>query len=354
MAPSSMRRCLVFYVLACAFALHRPPTAARLRLRRRGVVAASMPPMWPYVGCDGCAPGGAVGLCASLACTGLGLPISEDVLLVSLGARFAALGWAARLAHVAAALVGVVAADLLTVSVGTALRANALSDQAPRFLARFYASVSKQLAFEAKRDGARLRRDLERKLRCAAADVGDAIDAVFRPRLADERPPDAWRLPSRLERVERAARRVTCNTRTALAGAGQATADVFGRVASAEPLGAPTALGAANRASFGQRWPLCLLFGVSVKDPNDLFAYAAGALAAALTVTLPLQLALGALLAPSRALVALLHLGVAFAQLCRFGPLWAALARTIAGTVAEQVADRRKKNAASSDGFASS
>ena len=67
--------------------------------------------------------------------------------------------------------------------------------------------------------------------------------------------------------------------------------------------------------------------------------YALGAAAACLTMTLPAQLALGYVLGPSRRGIVALHVAVAWAQLCRQGPLWAA----IAVAVKDEVGARRRR-----------
>ena len=60
-------------------------------MRPRVKPAQALPPLWPYVGCDGCVGAGAAGLFVALVSTGFGLPVSEDVLLVSLGSRLGAM-----------------------------------------------------------------------------------------------------------------------------------------------------------------------------------------------------------------------------------------------------------------------
>ena len=57
----------------------------------------------------------------------------------------------------------------------------------------------------------------------------------------------------------------------------------------------------------------------------DLPKYALGSAATALSLTLPIQLLLGYVLAPSRPAIFCLHLAVAWAQVCRQGPLWGAI-----------------------------
>ena len=84
-------------------------------------------------------------------------------------------------------------------------------------------------------------------------------------------------------------------------------------------------------------WPLALLAGL--RGPVDRRKYALGAAAACLTMTLPAQLALGYVLGPSRRGIVALHVAVAWAQLCRQGPLWAA----IAVAVKDEVGARRRR-----------
>ena len=97
------------------------------------------------------------------------------------------------------------------------------------------------------------------------------------------------------------------------------------------------AAGVDNRVAFGQRWPLALLTGLD--GPLDVRAYATGSAVAALTLTLPAELALGAALGTRPRVVRLLATAVALAQLCRFGPLWYAVARAVEQEVRERVAE---------------
>ena len=97
------------------------------------------------------------------------------------------------------------------------------------------------------------------------------------------------------------------------------------------------AAGLDNRVAFGQRWPLALLTGLD--GPLDVRAYATGSAVAALTLTLPAELALGAALGTRPRVVRLLATAVALAQLCRFGPLWYAVARAVEQEVRERVAE---------------
>ena len=124
------------------------------RSTRRGRPAQSLPPLWPYVGCDGCVGAGAAGLFLALVSTGFGLPVSEDVLLVSLGSRLGAMRPATIAAHCVAAVAGCALADVATVSLGCALRENeeSLRKTAPGFLGRLLRSIGKQLDKETRRD----------------------------------------------------------------------------------------------------------------------------------------------------------------------------------------------------------
>ena len=100
------------------------------------------------------------------------------------------------------------------------------------------------------------------------------------------------------------------------------------------------AAGVDNRVAFGQRWPLALLTGLD--GPLDVRAYATGSAVAALTLTLPAELALGAALGTRPRVVRLLATAVALAQLCRFGPLWYAVARAVEQEVRERIAEDKR------------
>ena len=295
---------------------------------RRGKPTQVLPPIWPYVGCDGCVGAGAAGLFVALVSTGFGLPVSEDVLLVSLGSRLGAMRPATIAAHCVAAVAGCALADVATVSLGCALRENeeSLRKTAPGFLGRLLRSVGKQLDKETRRDGARLFRDLEERLRGAVDGLKRLVVGAPPPP-----PPRDW-----MKMVVMRLRRLTCNTRTALARAGQAIQALVPLRKEDRDEG-PAALGARLRASSGQRWPLALLAGL--RGPVDRRRYAVGSAAACLTMTLPAQLALGAIIGPSRRGVVALHAAVAWAQLCRQGPLWAA----IAVAVTDEVGARRRR-----------
>ena len=308
-------------LVSCAHGFVLPPTPSM-----RTKPAQALPPIWPYVGCDGCVGAGAAGLFGALVSTGFGLPVSEDVLLVSLGSRLSAMRPATRAAHCVAAIAGCAFADVATVSLGKALRENEeLRDQVPSFLRRLLRSVGQQLDKETRRDGARLLRDLETRLR-------GAVDGLKRLVVGKPPPP----LPrDRMKMLVMRLRRLTCNTRTALARAGQSM-QALTRLKPHEDEG-PGALGARLRASSGQRWPLALLAGLN--GPVDRRRYAVGAAAACVTMTLPAQLLLGYVLGLSRWGVAALHVAVALAQLCRQGPLWAA----IAVAVKEEIAARGRR-----------
>ena len=82
----------------------RGPTSSMRPSMRRLKPTQALPPIWPYVGCDGCVGAGAAGLFVALVSTGFGLPVSEDVLLVSLGSRLGAMRPATRAAHCVAAV----------------------------------------------------------------------------------------------------------------------------------------------------------------------------------------------------------------------------------------------------------
>jgi hypothetical protein len=295
---------------------------------RRIKPAQVLPPIWPYVGCDGCVGAGAAGLFVALLSTGFGLPVSEDVLLVSLGSRLGAMRPATRAAHCVAAVAGCALADVATVSLGCALRENeeSLREQAPGFLGRLLRSIGRQLDKETRRDGARLFRDLEERLR-------GAVDGLKRLVVGAPPPPPPR---DRMKMVVMRLRRLTCNTRTALARAGQATQALLPLRKEDRDEG-PVALGARLRASSGQRWPLALLAGL--RGSIDRRRYAVGSATACLTMTLPAQLALGYVLGPSRRGVVALHGAVAWAQLCRQGPLWAA----IAVAAKDEVSARRRR-----------
>ena len=261
----------------------------------------------------------------ALVSTGFGLPVSEDVLLVSLGSRLGAMRPTTLATHCLAAVAGCALADVATVSLGCALRENeeSLREQAPGFLGRLLRSIGRQLDKETRRDGARLFRDLEERLR-------GAVDGL--KRLASGTPPPP---PPRdwMKMVVMRLRRLTCNTRTALARAGQATQALLPLRKEDRDEG-PAALGARLRASSGQRWPLALLAGL--RGSIDRRRYAVGSATACLTMTLPAQLALGYVLGPSRRGVVALHVAVAWAQLCRQGPLWAAIAVAVKDEVGAQ------------------
>jgi len=303
-------------------AMRGPTSSMRLK------PAQVLPPIWPYVGCDGCVGAGAAGLFVALVSTGFGLPVSEDVLLVSLGSRLGAMRPATIAAHCVAAVAGCALADVATVSLGCALRENeeSLRKTAPGFLGRLLRSVGKQLDKETRRDGARLFRDLEERLRGAVDGLKRLVVGAPPPP-----PPRDW-----MKMVVMRLRRLTCNTRTALARAGQALQALVPRRDENKDEG-PWALGARLRASSGQRWPLALLAGL--RRPVDRRRYAVGSATACLTMTLPAQLALGYVLGPSRRGIVALHVAVAWAQLCRQGPLWAA----IAVAVTDEVGARRRR-----------
>ena len=319
--------------------------------------------MWPYVMPMGGAPGCGLLCCSrppltvlALVGAGVGLPLSEEVLILGLGAQLPELSATRRLCVLVWALVGVVLSDVTTVALGALLRTNAgaLGARAPRFAARLLKSVGKQLDFETRRDRRRLEEQLGRRLRATAGDAAENLRKLRRalePPGAATVPPDPIPPPPPIEPAAlrlTIARRLTCNTRTALASAGQAAPRLLtaltsralrrrtttsGRQADAPPARprpwrASFAAAVDNRFGLGQRWPLALLTGVD--GPIDTRAYALGSAVAALGGTLPATLGLGALLRSQPWLVWLIALAVAFAQACRFGPLWFAVGRAVA------------------------
>lgn len=338
-------------------------------------------PLWPYVGCSGNCGGGAVGLFLALASCGVGFPLSEDVLLIGLAPRLLATGGdvgmvplVSKVSLVVAAVTGVAAADTLTVCVGRALRINAdaLSRQAPGFLRRMLRAVGRQLAAESRRDGARLREQIETRLRAASVDLGDQLRRVVAYDSGSNRGDEGdksssgrrvlsiWR---RLEMSNTWFRRVTCNTRTSLAAWGQTSASLARTVTSRinyQPArhksstrrsdgeeagkGEESLLaGVDNRLAVGQRWPLALLSGFSADPALEYRPYFAGAAIAAATVTLPVQILLGAALQDWARV--LCYVGIAGAQLCRYGPIWATVFVAIADTVRTEIeAAKRIRN----------
>ena len=68
--------------------------------------------------------------------------------------------------------------------------------------------------------------------------------------------------------------------------------------------------------------------------------YAAGSAVGALTLTLPLELAAGALLSSRPIVIRAVGALVALAQLCRFGPLWYAVGQAVAQEVRERSSAR--------------
>lgn len=339
-------------------------------------------PVWPYVGCSGSCGGGPPGLFAALALCGAGFPLSEDVLLIGLAPRFFGVGapapisLRARLLYYAAAVGGVATADTLTVGLGRAIRANAgaLAEQAPGFVGRLLAAVREQLAVEARRDHGRLKEQIEARLRTATIDLGAQLRTLAGMRdsrpdapkvVVESRARATWR---RLAASNAWVRRITCNTRTSLAAWGQTstalTKIVFtrgrsqslsqgrnrskrsnsratGTVSSPPPPSDSLFAGIDNRLALGQRWPLALLSGFSAAPELAYGPYFAGAALAAGTATLPVQLALGAALRDwSRKVCYVL---IATAQLCRYGPIWAAVVAAIADTVKAEIDTARRR-----------
>lgn len=278
-------------------------------------------------------------------------------------------------------LVGIVLSDLVTICIGSQLRRNlaVLRSQAPQFGGRLLKSVGAQLSVEARRDVKRLERQLERRLQATARTASELLASLSSALLPADvpgqrpEPPPPPPLPTalRLQLV----RRLTCNTRSALAASGQAgprilrklTATSAGRVGTLDlpymrtRLASPAvpslaerllgvgsgdddrerrarssfAAGVDNRVGLGQRWPLALLSGLD--RPIDYRSYAAGSALAALTLTLPIELLLGAALRAYPAAIRLMGAAIATAQLCRFGPLWYAVGRAVFEEVCQQL-----------------
>ena len=327
--------------------------------------------MWPYIGgCSGHCGGGPLGLYLALALCGVGLPLSEDVLLIGLAPRLGGMTGASIVFHLLAAVAGVATADILTVGVGHALRVNAsvLGGQAPSFIRRMLLAVQKQLVVESKRDGAKLREQLQLRLRVASMNVGDQLRRLtvdfdkkkmeqrsMIPAATEESPPAVlWK---RLEASNTWVHSITCNTRTSLAAWGQTSASLTKTITSRLWLldknnngnrqhqnynnDGFLLAGIDNRLAVGQRWPLTLLYGFSTLGADDSHKlqnykqYFLGSALAAMAVTLPVQLLLGAALQDwSRVLCYIL---IAAAQLCRYGPIWAAVFVAIYQTVQTEI-----------------
>ena len=191
------------------------------------LAAAGPSLMWPYtMGGPGCA------LCCgrpplvvlTMVGAGLGLPLSEELLVLGIGAALPGLSNTRRLCTLVWLLVGVVASDLATVGLGTLPRRNSASlrAQAPRFGGRLLASVGRQLSVEGRRDGRRLERQLSYRLQSTARSASELLALLARSADqpgAGEPPPPLPPLPGPLQLT--LLRRATCNTRTALATAGQ-------------------------------------------------------------------------------------------------------------------------------------
>ena len=204
--------------------------AAGQSLMLTPLAAAGPSLMWPYtMGGPGCA------LCCgrpplvvlTMVGAGLGLPLSEELLVLGIGAALPGLSGSRRLCTLVWLLVGVVASDLATVSLGSLLRRNSVSlrAQAPRFGGRLLGSVGRQLSVEGRRDGRRLERQLSYRLQSTARSASELLALLSRA--ADQPgageppppPPPLPPLPGPLQLT--LLRRATCNTRTALATAGQ-------------------------------------------------------------------------------------------------------------------------------------
>lgn len=330
-------------------------------------------PMWPYLGCSGRCGGGPLGLFLALSLCGVGLPLSEDVLLIGLAPRLVAetVPLPYKILYVPAAVAGVAAADTLTVLIGRALRVNSgsLYDKAPGFLRRMLSAVGKQLVVESKRDNARLREQIEGRLRSATINLGKQLQRLQKAIAASDGPDDgsvgssASETPTVWQRLKESTdfmQRITCNTRTSLAAWGQTSA-ALAKIATSRGYEASSSrkktrgedrarpmlesrsrlAGIDNRLALGQRWPLALLSGFSADPSVRCGQYFVGAALAAVTFTFPVQLLLGvALQGWARGL---LYLAIAAAQLCRYGPIWAAVFVAIADTVKTEIDDARKK-----------
>jgi len=156
--------------------------------------------------------------------SGLGLPLSEEVLVLGLGATMPSLSATRRLCVIVWLLIGIVASDVTTASIGGLLRRRAddLRAQAPRFGGKLLKSVGQQLSVESRRDAKRLERQLNVRLRASARSASELLSLLTGRLVTDEPapPPPVPPIPSplRLQLL----RRATCNTRSALAATGQA------------------------------------------------------------------------------------------------------------------------------------
>lgn len=343
-------------------------------------------PVWPYLGCSGSCGGGPLGLFVTLAFCGTGLPLSEDVLLIGLAPRLfvpgaSALHLRSKLLYVLATVGGTAVADTLTVGIGRAIRVNAgvWGEQAPGFVQRMLVAIRQQLVVESQRDQARLTEQIETRLRIATINLGEQVRALVAS--IDTTPGNheegtnnnnnnkdatsgaglsTWQ---RLAASNTWLRRITCNNRTSLAAWGQTAVTLTTIVASrsrrspasmqthhtkkkrasvssvsttAESCGA----GIDNRLALGQRWPLALLSGFST-PPLEYGPYFRGAALAAGTVTLPVQLVMGAALQTWSRRVC--YGVIALAQLCRYGPIWATVVVAISDTVKVEIHAAKKK-----------
>lgn len=363
-----VRRVPMFYATTprARVSLQSSKSVIALKSSVRDMMTLPMVPFWPYLGCSGRCGGGPLGLFLALALCGVGLPLSEDVLLIGLaprllGAECTKMPLAYKVLHFLAAVAGVATADTLTVLTGRALRVNSkvLGDKAPGVLGRMLVAIRKQLVVESKRDNDRLREQIDRRLRSATIDLGEQLRRLQQaivpdPRSADDgsdrssTPPkiSVWQ---RLKASNDFSRRITCNTRTSLAAWGQTAAALTkivtsrsnqrNRSSSIDP--SSRLAGIDNRIALGQRWPLALLTGFSADPEINYRCYFTGAMLAAVTFTVPVQLLLGfALQGWARKFAYLL---IALAQLCRYGPIWAAVFVAIADTVKTEIEDARMK-----------
>ena len=286
-----------------------------------------------------------------------------------------------KLLYVLAAVGGTAVADTLTVGIGRAIRVNAgvWGEQAPGFVQRMLVAIRQQLVMEAQRDQARLTEQIETRLRAATINLGEQVRALVAS--IDTTPGNneegtnnnnnnkdaaagvglsTWQ---RLAASNTWLRRITCNTRTSLAAWGQ-TAVTLTTIVASRSRRSPAAMqthhttkkrssvssvsatadsrgaGIDNRLALGQRWPLALLSGFST-PPLEYGPYFRGAALAAGTVTLPVQLVMGAALQTWSRRVC--YGVIALAQLCRYGPIWATVFVAISDTVKIEIQAANKK-----------
>mmetsp|Transcript_50102 Transcript_50102/g.55905 ORF Transcript_50102/g.55905 Transcript_50102/m.55905 type:complete len:368 (+) Transcript_50102:200-1303(+) len=303
-------------------------------------------PVWPYIGCTGYCGGGPLGLFLALALCGAGLPLSEDVLLIGLAPRIfvgaPSMPLRSKLLYVLAAVGGTAAADTLTVGIGRALRVNAgmLGEQAPGFLQRMLFAIRKQLVVESKRDNARLTEQIETRLRAATINLGEQLRALVGIDDSENEDVTNNKDASTLTKIVASRRRFQSSSQTHKINKKRSAAASLPWVSPVSTTDSRFA-GIDNRLALGQRWPLALLSGFSADPQLDYGQYFMGAALAAGTVTLPVQLVLGAALQDwSRILC---YVVIAIAQLCRYGPIWATVFVAIADTVKIEIKAAKKK-----------